>query len=187
MNLIEVAKYSLEHATELSLLSEDHGPRHWRDVARIGFTLGRSEELDSDRLDAVFIFAVLHDSQRKSELVDPRHGHRAAQILHRLLDDKVIEEGDWFIDLDYALSFHESGEHVAKVQHQDGPKQIGTCWDADRLTIGRVGIITSVEYMSTVTVRNDFSAALKMANEIRLGPDRDWDEIASMYERHRVG
>ena len=31
----------------------------------------------------------------------------------------------------------------------DGTITIGTCWDADRLDLGRVGVIPSVDFMST--------------------------------------
>jgi len=31
----------------------------------------------------------------------------------------------------------------------DGAISIGTCWDADRLDLGRVGVIPSVNFMST--------------------------------------
>jgi hypothetical protein len=49
---------------------------------------------------------------------------------------------DAFELLHYACMRHTDGE-----QHENAT--IGTCWDADRLDLGRVGIIPSPELMST--------------------------------------
>jgi len=48
--------------------------------------------------------------------------------------------------LDYAIRHHTGG------QISDDPT-IGACWDADRLDIGRVGIIPHERYMSTAAGR----------------------------------
>ena len=44
--------------------------------------------------------------------------------------------------LDYAIRHHVDGDV------SDDPT-IGTCWDADRLDLGRVGIVPDEQYMST--------------------------------------
>jgi len=44
--------------------------------------------------------------------------------------------------LDYAIRHHVDGDV------SDDPT-IGTCWDADRLDLGRVGIVPDERYMST--------------------------------------
>ena len=42
----------------------------------------------------------------------------------------------------YACSYHANGQ-------TSDDATIGTCWDADRLDLGRIGTIPSEEYMST--------------------------------------
>ena len=51
-------------------------------------------------------------------------------------------EPDRLALLEYAIRHHTGG------RTSDDPT-IGTCWDADRLDIGRVGIIPHQRYMST--------------------------------------
>jgi uncharacterized protein len=41
--------------------------------------------------------------------------------------------------------------HTETTHHQD--PTIGACWDADRLDLGRVGIIPDAKYMNTVLGR----------------------------------
>jgi uncharacterized protein len=50
--------------------------------------------------------------------------------------------GEHFNLLHYACTWHTHS------QLSDNPT-IGTCWDADRLDLGRVGVEPSPEYMST--------------------------------------
>lgn len=51
-------------------------------------------------------------------------------------------EDDAFERLSYACIWHTDKDH------SDDPT-IGTCWDADRLDLGRVGVVPSEDFMST--------------------------------------
>lgn len=164
-------------ATTVARTSHDHGPRHWRDVARVGLKVGTAMELRPAYLLPVFFFAAVHDTQRQSEFHDPEHGERAAEIMKMLVPPNPIIKGDVERELHRALCEHDKGgveEDVWLVQ---------ACWDADRLTIGRVGITPMVEYMSSYPVRNDFDRFVEMADAIRTGKDMDWQKIAEMYSR----
>ena len=111
-------------------LAGDHGVAHWARVLENGLRL--AEETGA-RVEVVTLFAVLHDSRRVNEFRDPGHGARAAQFAEEL-------RGDLF-DLDdcaFFLLFRACEGHTRERTHPD--VTIQTCWDADRLDLGRVGI-----------------------------------------------
>jgi uncharacterized protein len=176
-------------ATDVARNSHDHGPRHWRDVARVGLTILRKMEATDEMGGAVFCFAAIHDTQRENEYYDPEHGARAATVMHRLAPPSSLLRGGVEHALALALHGHDAGQNLAAAL--DGPVHSrvdhtltmiqGVCWDADRLTIKRVGIEPEVGYMSTPIVRREFDAFVEMADAIRTGPDKPWQEIATEY------
>lgn len=168
--LLEIAEYGEQHATAVAASSPAHGPRHWRDVARIGYRVGMDEGAD---LRVVYAFAALHDTQRLSEFSDPEHGDRAADLL---------QHDSWGLDerqmrtLRHALVYHDTGAV------EDFDATIGACWDADRLTLPRVGIEPDREFFSTRVVQDAFAAWTERALEIMRGDDLAWEVIAGEYE-----
>ena len=107
-----------------------HGEQHWKAVAWAGHGLARSVEGADAEL--VLLFALVHDSQRFNESVDPEHGLRAAQFLRELVAEGLIDFADERVEiLVDACTRHDKGEV------SDHPT-IGTCWDADRLNLWRV-------------------------------------------------
>lgn len=170
------AWWAKDNATSVSLTSPDHGPRHWRDVARIAHAIIRADE--SDRYDPVvaFLFAALHDTQRENEYRDPKHGERAAGLARHMKRQGILPlDDEQFKVLNLALENHDSG--TLGVQDT-----IGLCFDADRLTLPRVGITPKLKFMSTGIVRRDFSLARTMADTIINGDDLQMDEIIAIYE-----
>lgn len=116
-----------------------HGTRHWARVRKHALTVGR--ETGADLL-VVELFAFLHDSQRKNEYVDEGHGHRAAEYARSL---KTVYFDLAPIQLDklcIAMTGHSDGQ-----LHTDATIQ--TCWDADRLDLGRVGKKPHTKYLSS--------------------------------------
>jgi len=116
-----------------------HGPDHWRRVERNGLLPATRTGADQD---VVRLFALFHDSRRQNEGHDPAHGARGAEFAAQLRGIAYPLSDDRFELLRYACHWHTDGEH-----HDD--PTIATCWDADRLDLGRVGIIPDPEYMST--------------------------------------
>ncbi len=107
-----------------------HGVAHWARVLENGLRL--SEETGAD-VAVVSLFAVLHDSCRHNESYDPEHGPRAAEFAGTL-------RGSVF-DLDdhaFSLLSRACAGHTRERTHPD--VTIQTCWDSDRLDLGRVGI-----------------------------------------------
>ena len=107
-----------------------HGAPHWARVRLTGLHLARE---NGARVDVIECFALLHDSQRLHEGTDSRHGARAADYVRRMNDDYLFLDRAGLDMLVYACEFHSDGLIEADITVQ-------TCWDADRLDLGRVGI-----------------------------------------------
>jgi len=109
----------------------DHGVAHWARVLENGLRL--AEETGAN-VEVVQLFAVLHDSRRINEVTDPEHGPRAAEF--------AIELRGTVFDLDdhdFQLLYWACHGHTSERTHPD--VTIQTCWDSDRLDLGRVGIV----------------------------------------------
>ena len=171
--LTELAAQAESMASPVGRASDLHGPKHWRAVAQVAaLLLAEAPEADSRSL---FIFACLHDTQRLNHGTDPEHGARAAMVLDELehgLNPERLER------LRLAIRDHSG---AGSTSHED--PTIGACWDADRLTLDRVGIRPEHRYISTPTVRDRLERFRNAAREISEGPDRTWDEIAAAFER----
>lgn len=92
-------------------------------------------------------FAFMHDSCRENDCHDPLHGHRAARLA-RTLRGTLLD-----------LSHEErSLLEAACVGHSDsgvvGDVTVCTCWDADRLDLGRVGIKPRADRLCTAAARD---------------------------------
>ena len=119
-----------------------HGPNHWARVRHHGMTIG--SQIGAELL-VVELFAFLHDSQRVDEDEDPLHGERAAEFAASL-NHRYFELSDSSLDkLTAAILSHSDG-----YIHQC--PTIQTCWDADRLDLGRVGIKPRAKYLSSIAI-----------------------------------
>ena len=94
----------------------------------------------------VELFAFFHDSRRLNEHVDNGHGARGAALASHL-------KGRYFDATDEEMDLL----HFACVHHSDGITRgdatVLTCWDADRLDLGRVGITPRTKYLGTEAAR----------------------------------
>ena len=116
-----------------------HGFHHWKRVLLNGRLLTKETGAN---LKVVELFCLLHDTQRFNEDYDPQHGHRAAlyaQSIRGVLFDATDAEMDLLIE---ACTYHSDGR-------TDGDITVQTCWDADRLDLGRVGIKPAPELLCT--------------------------------------
>lgn len=186
-DLYEAAHYAMQNVTPISRRSSDHGVRHWHDVARVGYMLIEVGEraMGSDEgyydADVVFLFAALHDTQREDEYEDKDHGNRAEDLACKMRDEGVIVlDNDPFERLCSALGDHDRG-------YTSEDPTIGVCWDADRLTLPRVGIHPKKTLMSSAPVKRDFDMCLGFAKFILQDRDLSWSEIAKLYEERFYG
>lgn len=120
-----------------------HGLAHWARALEIGRLLCSHE---GARRDVVELFAVFHDARRQGEAGDPGHGNRGAQLAREL-------RGRYF-------HLDDSGMRLliaACQEHTDGLCQadltVRTCWDSDRLDLGRAGIEPDPLRLCTPTAR----------------------------------
>lgn len=116
-----------------------HGPVHWRRVERNGLYIA---ERTGAVVEVVGLFALFHDSRRENDDEDDGHGERGAALAASLRGIGFDLPDEHFELLYHACARHTDG------QVSDNPT-VGTCWDADRLDLGRVGIKPSVGFMST--------------------------------------
>jgi uncharacterized protein len=88
------------------------------------------------------LFAWFHDSRRHNDGTDQNHGKRGADYAAALRGRLFELEDEAFEKLIYACTWHTDQDHSEDAT-------IGTCWDSDRLDLGRVGMIPSPKFMST--------------------------------------
>jgi uncharacterized protein len=116
-----------------------HGIPHWARVRANGRKLASKTGAN---FKVVELFAVFHDSRRENDWEDPGHGLRGAELARE-------KRGDWFdvSDGEMDLLFHACAHHTGGRKHDDITVQ--TCWDSDRLDLGRVGITPDPKYLCT--------------------------------------
>lgn len=136
-----------------------HGPAHWRRVERNGLLVATRSGAD---LTVVKLFAVFHDSRRQNENTDPEHGLRGAALATQLRGQYFDLEDALFDKLIHACTWHTE-------EPSNTDPTIGTCFDADRLDLGRVGIIPDSEYMST-----EFGREIAEAGSIQPFLPKGW-------------
>ncbi len=107
-----------------------HGVAHWARVLENGLRLA---ETTGTNVEIVKLFAVLHGSRRLNDGHDPEHGPRAAEFARALHNDVFH-----LSDHDFGLLHRACAGHTHERTHPD--ITIQTCWDADRLDLGRVGM-----------------------------------------------
>ncbi|WP_201747024.1 hypothetical protein [Limnohabitans sp. TS-CS-82] len=125
-------------------ISGYHGTNHWTRVRHHALTIAKESGAD---LLVVELFAFLHDSQRINENEDRMHGERAAEYAESL-NQIYFDLPDSGLDkLVHAIRFHSYG-HVHECV------TIQTCWDSDRLDLGRVGIKPNEKYLSPFAAKH---------------------------------
>ena len=111
------------------ITSPAHGLKHWKAVERNGHYLANFNGADKAVLS---YFAFLHDCMRENEGQDKGHGPRAAVFATKYRDTISLNDVQ-FKQLTDACKGHTHGIRPTCIT-------INTCWDADRLDLGRVGI-----------------------------------------------
>ena len=116
-----------------------HGLSHLARVWENGMHLA---EATGAHKQVVQLFAVFHDSRRLNEHWDPEHGPRGA-LLAESWRGRYYDLGDEEFDLLYtACSLHTKARTHVDITVQ-------TCFDADRLDLGRVGKIPDPRLLCT--------------------------------------
>ncbi len=122
----------------------DHGISHWARVLENGVRLS---ETTGAKLEVVQLFAVFHDSKRISEFFDADHGMRGAEFAAKLRGSLFKLPDD-----DFRLLHRACWGHTHERTHPD--ITIQTCWDADRLDLGRVGVTPHPDRLCTAMAKS---------------------------------
>ena len=121
--------------------SDFHGLAHWNQVESNGLLLAPATGAD---VTVVRLFALFHDCKRKDDGTDADHGPRGAEFARRCFEEgRLAITPEQFARLHHACTFHTTEE-------RSGDATIDTCYDADRLDLGRVGILLDPARMATV-------------------------------------
>jgi len=107
-----------------------HGAPHWARVRENGLRLAA---LTGAKPRVIELFALLHDARRRTDGHDPEHGLRAAVFAQKLAGSAFE-----LMAADHELLLAACRGHSDGLT--DGDITVLTCWDADRLDLGRVGI-----------------------------------------------
>lgn len=131
----------LNHVLFCRLYDSDlHGFDHWQQVERNGLLL--ATETGADAV-VVRLFALFHDSKRVDDGQDLEHGARGAEFAKECFKEHRLDiTQEQFDKLYHACKFHTT-------EHRSGDATIDTCYDADRLDLGRVGIKLNPHKMAT--------------------------------------
>jgi uncharacterized protein len=120
-----------------------HGFAHWQRVHENGLRLAQLTGADRH---VVAYFAFLHDICRLSDGRDRDHGKRAAGYIDLLQGTWISLQPQALALLQYACEFHTAGM-------TEGDVTVQTCWDSDRLDLGRVCILPDPSRLCTPAAR----------------------------------
>jgi uncharacterized protein len=121
-----------------------HGASHWARVRENGLKLA---EFTGANVRVVELFAFIHDSCRQNDWRDPEHGLRAGVFVRTLTNTIITLNDDELELLVTACEGHSEGWMQADIT-------VCTCWDADRLDLGRVGIKPNPAKLCTEAARS---------------------------------
>jgi uncharacterized protein len=118
-----------------------HGTAHWMRVRANGLKLAAETGANTNVIE---LFALFHDSKRYNENKDPEHGKRGADNAEQFWVQGAFDISEAEFELVYNVCWGHTYEDI------DNPcVTILTCWDADRLDLGRVGITPDPERLFT--------------------------------------
>jgi uncharacterized protein len=128
-----------------------HGSPHWARVRANGLFIA---ERNGANTTVVELFAFLHDVRREDDGLDDTHGARSAALAVELNGRFYSISNDELGLLTWACRDHSAGLLDADITVQ-------TCWDADRLDLGRVGITPDPDRLCTPEARDRIAVALR--------------------------
>lgn len=121
-----------------------HGIPHWKEVAALGAAIATKEKVDPLVAQA---FGILHDCCRMEDGEEPEHGPRAANWIMSHREIKKL------LGRERALIVADACE-VHTLPFANSNTAIGSCLDADRLTLYRVGRSPKPILLSTASARD---------------------------------
>ena len=169
---IEAISKAIFEVFDAEACGDYHGPEHWNRVRIHGMAQARSSGVDPL---LPHLFALVHDSQREDEGIDPGHGPRAAawiaqnRALFSFLADDEIE------GLQRACELHSTGAQ------RDARVDVMCCWDSDRLDLWRVGNEPDPQYLSLDNAKRP--EVISRAREMVALSQDNWGEQLDLRPR----
>ena len=133
-----------------------HGAPHWARVKRNGLRLAKETKAN---IEVVELFAFLHDVERQDEGLDKEHGYRSGKLAKELNGDLFKLNSKDLDLLVKACEGHSNGNTFDEIT-------VMTCWDADRLDLGRVDIMPIPEKLCTDIAKQKTIIAWAYKNSI---------------------
>ncbi|MGY8827803.1 MAG: hypothetical protein ACKVJG_28510 [Candidatus Latescibacterota bacterium] len=130
-----------------------HGVSHWSRVWENGMRLAEEAGAEAE---VVGLFALFHDARRFNDGRDRGHGKRGAELAAQWRGELFELDDESFDLLCTACEQHTDGQ-------TEGDVTVQACWDADRLDLGRVGIIPQPHRLCTEFAQREETIA--WANE----------------------
>lgn len=162
---LEAVDFAISGASHYTSLL--HGDDHWRAVASQGLLISEMCNLGQAGRTTAALFGLFHDCRRENDDWDPEHGLRGASAFSSCPALAHLPEG--LRDaLSESMKLHDGGETT------DDPL-VGLGWDADRSTLGRVGIVPSFAFFSCVEA-SDFDRLIVAGAAATRAP-MSWDDI----------
>ena len=121
-----------------------HGFEHWMRVLINGRLLAEKNGAD---IEVVEHFSLVHDVMRENENMDLHHGPRAAEFIRTIT-------GTWIKLDEHQLHLLMEACRYHSVGRLDRNVTIQTCWDADRLDLGRVGTVPRTAFLGSELARD---------------------------------
>jgi uncharacterized protein len=123
---------------KLELYDGYHSIYHWLRVMENGLTIA---SMNGANKNVIIAFSLFHDSKRINDDIDLDHGFKGAKYLELLQNEVNLTKDELILTIE-ACQHHNDRKNHSNID-------IGTCWDADRLDLMRVGIYPNKDFMST--------------------------------------
>ena len=144
-----------------------HGEAHWRRVYENGIRLA---EVTGADVAVVGLFALLHDSCRLNDGHDPEHGARAAAFCRSIAGSALGLTEPQLGLLETACRGHNGGGLTGDIT-------VLTCWDADRLDLGRAGVKPRPDRLCTEAARDPGILAWAYGRSVARGSAEFYESL----------
>ncbi len=146
-----IPKIILENIIENFALDidQEHGYFHWVRVINNGLTIAKETGANPK---IILVFGFFHDVERENEFDDFEHGLRGGELMLSYRDQINLT------DEEIQKAYQACKGHTDQLHNID--IDIGTCYDADRLDLYRVGKTPSEDYLN-----NEYSKEQKTIDD----------------------
>ena len=159
-------------------LKGTHGIPHWARVMENGRRLC---DLNGANRKVVDLFALFHDSKRENEWEDMLHGERGAEYADEMQKHLNLTDSELEL-LMIACTDHSKG-------YTEGDITVRTCWDSDRLDLGRILIAPDPFRLCTDAAKTqevrDWAYKKALAHKIPWAIIEEWGCSHMRFRGHK--